>query len=47
LKEYEKVYKKLLSQLDKIGNEIIKSLDKDKEYFDMDKYREYLQSTKK
>jgi transcriptional regulator with XRE-family HTH domain len=49
---YDRKYMEVLKindylHLDKIGNEIIKSLDKDKEYFDMDKYREYLQSTKK
>ncbi len=41
LKKFEKVFNDLMSQLDMLGKEIIKAIDRDKEYFDMDRYREF------
>jgi len=34
-----------MSQLDMLGNEIIKAIRRDKEYFDMDIHREFIQHT--
>lgn len=42
LKKYESVFTELLSQLDMLGKEIIKSIHKDREYFSPERYKEFL-----
>jgi len=43
LKKYEKIFNDLMSQLDMLGKEIVKSIEKDKEYFNEEDFKQFLE----